>query len=132
MPLTFEIDHPLRIVFAQASGVLTPQDLFSYQEQVWALPEFRGYDECVDMSGVTMIVDATEKNMQALAALAVRSDDPMQPTRLAIIAREDLHFGLARMYGSYRSMHPSHSRQVGIFRTRDEALRWLSDGQPAS
>src|SRR5512137_172437 len=98
MPISYEIDHSQRIVFAQAAGILTPQHLFSYQEQVWLKPEFKGFHECIDMSEVTEIVDATDRNMKALAQLAVQADDPAQPTKLAIIAREDLHFGLGRMY----------------------------------
>lgn len=132
MPLTYEIDHDRRTVFARATGVLTPQEFFSYEEELLTMPGIMGFHECVDMSGATEIVGATAANIQALASLAVRSDDPARPSRLAIIARDDLHFGLARMYESYRSLLPGHSRQVGIFRTRDEALRWLSDGQPAS
>jgi hypothetical protein len=105
--------------------------MFSYQEQVWMLPEFRGFHECVDMSEVTDIVDATDRNMKALAELAVQADDPDQPTRLAIIAPQDLHFGLGRMYESYRSLNPKHSRSVAIFRTREEALRWLAREEKA-
>jgi hypothetical protein len=131
MPLTYDIDHSQRTVFARATGVLTPQDLFAYQEQVWLRPEVRGYHECIDMSGVTEIVDATDRNMKALAQLAVQADDPAQPTRLAIIARQDLHFGLGRMYESYRSMQPKHTRQVSVFRSKEDALRWLTQEETA-
>ena len=78
------------------------------------------------MSAVTSVEGATEMNMKALAALSVQTDDPAQPSKLAIIASEDLHFGLARMYETFRNLEPKHSRQVAIFRTRDEALRWLT------
>jgi hypothetical protein len=69
--------------------------------------------------------------MKALAQLAVQADDPAQTSRLAIIARQDLHFGLGRMYESYRSMQPKHTRQVSVFRTRQEALHWLSQERTA-
>lgn len=125
MSLAYEIDHGRRTVFVTAAGVLTPQELFTYQQQVWQRPEFRSFHECIDISGVTEIVDPTDRNMRALANLAVEADDAALPTRLAIIARQDLHFGLGRMYGTYRSMHPKSTRQVSVFRTRDDALRWL-------
>ena len=131
MPITYEIDLIRKTVFAAAAGVLTAQELFSYQKQVWLQPEFRGFHECIDMSGVTEIIDATDRNMQALAEVAVQADDPAQPTRLAIIAKEDLHFGLGRMYESYRGMHPKNARQVSVFRTREDALHWLTHKEAA-
>ena len=126
MPITYEIDRSQRIVFTKAVGILTPQDVFAYQREVWSTPELRHYDECIDMSDVTSVEGATEMNMKALAALSVQTDDPAQPSKLVIIASEKLHFGLARMYETYRSLERKHSRQVAIFRTREEALRWLT------
>jgi hypothetical protein len=126
MPITYAIDRPRRIVYASASGVLTPQDLFTYQNEVWSAPELRGYDECVDMLAVTDIEAATGSNMKALAELSARMDDPSAQSKFAIIAHEDLHYGLARMYEAYRSMQPKSTRTLAIFRTRKAALRWLA------
>jgi len=131
LPITYEIDHTRKTVFATATGILTPQEMFSYQEQVWLKPAYQGFHECMDMSGVTEIVDATDQNMKALAQLAVQADDPAQPTRLAIIARQDLHFGLGRMYETYRSMQPKNAREVSVFRSREDALRWLTQEEAA-
>jgi hypothetical protein len=125
MPLSYEIDHARKIIFTRASGILTPQDMFAYQKDVWGKHSLRSFHECVDMNDVTEIVGATEENMLSLASLAVQSDDPVHPTRLAIIARENLHFGLGRMYEAHRSMLPGQTRQVAIFRSRADALRWL-------
>jgi hypothetical protein len=132
MPITYVIDRTRRTVYVSASGVLTPQDLFTYQNKVWSAPEHRGLDECVDMLGVTDIVAATDSNMKALAELSARMDDPSVKSRLAIIAREDLHYGLARMYEAYRSMQPKSTRMLAIFRTREDAERWLSGQSTAS
>jgi hypothetical protein len=126
MPLAYEIDRSRRIVFVRAFGILTPEDFFAYQNEVWSGTELKDYDECVDMSEVTRVIDATGRNMDALATLAVKADDPLHPSKLAIIATNDLHFGLARMYETYRGMQPDNSRLLGIFRSRDEALRWLT------
>lgn len=123
MPITYTIDRTRRTVYASASGVLTPKDLFTYQNEVWSSPELRGYDECVDMQAVTDIEAATDSNMKALAELSARMDDPSAKSKFAIIAREDLHYGLARMYGTYRSMQPKSTRTLAIFRKREDALR---------
>ncbi|NTW58282.1 MAG: hypothetical protein HGB21_07130 [Nitrospirae bacterium] len=132
MPITYAIDRTRRTVYAGASGVLTPRDLFTYQNEVWSAPELRGYNECVDMLAVTDIEGATDSNMKALAELSARMDDPLAKSKFAIIAREDLHYGLARMYEAYRSMQPMNTRTLAIFRTREDALRWLSGESTAS
>ncbi len=127
MPITYDIDPSRRIVFARAVGSLTKKDFFSYQKQVWSDPRVGNYDECVDMTEATNVEGATGRNLEALAELSVRTDTA-RPSRLAIITSKDLFFGLARMYETYRGMQPDNSRRVGIFRTRDEALRWLTEG----
>ena len=48
--------------------------------------------------------------------------------KLAMIATTDLHFGLGRMYQSYREMTPNGTKVVGIFRTREAAMEWLRAG----
>jgi len=131
MPFVYEIDRHRRIVFTRAIGTLARQDFFDYQKEVWSSPEHRYFDECVDLSAAGSIEGATEDNMTALAELAVDTDDPARPSKLAIIAVENLHFGLARMYETYRGLHPKHARKVAVFRTRDEALRWLTGEHPA-
>ena len=45
--------------------------------------------------------------------------------RFAIVAPTDLAFGLGRMYGAHRSMEDRSTKQVGVFRTLDEALTFL-------
>ena len=52
MPLAHRIDHPLRLVLAWASGTLTDEEVFAYQNEVWSRPDVAGYDELVDMTAV--------------------------------------------------------------------------------
>ncbi len=127
MPIKYEIDPSRRIVFARAVGSLTKKDFFSYQKEVWSGPGVEHYDECVDMTEATDVEGATSRNLEALAVLSVKTD-AARSSKLAIIATKDLFFGLGRMYETYRGMQPDNSRRVGIFRTRDEALRWLAEG----
>ena len=131
MPITFEIDRARKTVFAQATGTITKDDFFSYQKALQAPVELRYFNECIDLSTAEDFEGATDTNMMGLARMSVQLDDPAQPTLLAIIATSDLHYGLARMYETYRSMQPNNSRKVAIFRTRDEAIRWLSGDSSA-
>jgi len=130
LPITFEVDSARKTVFAQATGVLTKEDIFAYQNALQTSTELMYFNECVDLSAAADVTDATDENMMELAGLAVQLDDPAQPTRLAIVVNSDLHYGLARMYEAYRSMQPKSVRQVSVFRSREEALRWLEAEGP--
>lgn len=45
MPIDYRIDFDQRVVFAKARELLTDQDVFGYQEEVWSRPDVAGIDE---------------------------------------------------------------------------------------
>jgi len=126
MPITYRIDRDQRLVAARAHGVLTAQDLFAYQNDVWSRPEVMGYSELMDMTDAQEVVDPSAEGIQALAELSARMDHPSAGGAFAIVAPQDLAFGLGRMYQAYREAGGNEAKPVGVFRTMDEALRWLA------
>jgi hypothetical protein len=52
-------------------------------------------------------------------------DQPRTSTKFAIVAPDDLAFGLGRMYGAYRRLDERSTKEVGVFRTVAEALAFL-------
>jgi hypothetical protein len=127
MPIDYTIEHQRRLVTAAATGTLTRDEIFAYQNEVWSRQDVAGYNQILDMSAVTS-VDAPSPSgpsMEELAALAASMDDEALPTRFAIVAPGDLAFGLGRMYAVYRGQQPKSAREVGVFRTMDEALAWI-------
>jgi hypothetical protein len=125
MPIEFYVDHERRTVFAKGRGVLTNDELVNYQQQVWSRPEVAGFDELMDMSVVKEIGGLSTAGVQELADLSAAMDRTDVATRFAVVAPDDLAFGLARMYGAYRETSPHSTKQVAVFRTRADALRWL-------
>jgi hypothetical protein len=127
MPIEYSIDHTRRLVVARGNGTLTGADIFGYQREVWSRPDVRGYDELVDMSGVSEIVTTSpaSDNFRALATESAEADVPERPTKFAIVAGEELAFGLARMYQVYRGLERKSTKQVEVFRTLPEALVFL-------
>jgi predicted phage-related endonuclease len=133
MPVTYQIDHDQRLVIATPHGKLTDADIFGYQQEVWSRLEVRGYNELIDMAGVSEIEFISTKRVAFLADLSASMDPPALASKLAIIATTDLHFGLARMYETYRETAKQGTKAVRVFRNRSEAARWLGAGiQPAS
>lgn len=127
MPIEFAIDHNRRLITATASGDLGAEDFFNYQRDAWGRPGVGGYDEIVDMTGVSRIREATQERIRELAALAARMDVPDAASRLAIVAPADLAYGLGRMYEAIREFVPTKaSKTVAVFRKRSEADEWLA------
>ena len=125
MPVAYQIDHVQRLVIASPHGVLTDEDIFGYQQEVWSRADVKGYDELIDMAGVTQVEFVSSKRIAFLADLSASMDAPALTSKLAIIATADLHFGLARMYETYRETARQGTKLVRVFRDRNEALQWL-------
>ena len=130
MPIAHRVDHKLRLVVAVGYGTVTAEDLFAYQREVASRPDAAGYDEVVDMTPVIHIAAEESPRARDLASLAASTDRPEVRTRFAIVAPTDLAFGLGRMYQSYRENEPRTTKQVAVFRTMEEACRFLGVEPP--
>jgi hypothetical protein len=130
MPIAYRIDHARKLVWAVASGVIGPQEMFDYQREVWARDDVRGYDELVDMRQVASLPSPTPESIRKLAELSASMDPPDQPGRFAIVASDDLAFGLGRMYQTHRGLVSPGGKQVSVFRTLAAALDWLGQAGP--
>ena len=127
MPIAHYIDHARRLVVARGSGIFTETDVFEYQRRVWSRPDVVGYSELVDMSRVEEIAvrDPAGPGVQALAIEAAGMDAPGTSSKFAIVATDELAFGLGRMYAAYRGLDARSTKEVGVFRAVAEALAFL-------
>jgi hypothetical protein len=131
MPINYTIDREHRVVIATAHGALTAEDIFGYQKSVWSQPDVAGFDELVDMTRVHHIVEPSAERIQDLAKLSAGMDAPAK-SRFAIVAPDDLAFGLGRMFASFRRIEEASTKSVGVFRTLDQALAFLGIDQPSA
>lgn len=129
MPIEYWIDTGRRLVVARGHGAFTPEDIFGYQRDVWSRPEVAGFDELVDMTGVERIALPSPHRIQELANLSAGMDSPAS-SRFAIVAPTELAFGLGRMYESYRGLEARSTKQVSVFRTLEQALKFLGVSGP--
>lgn len=129
MPIQYRIDHERRLVLAVGRGIFTPQDAFDYQHKVWSRPDVAGYNELVDMRAVERIAVPSTPRVRELANLSAEMDAGDAISRFAIVAADDLAFGLGRMYEAYREANQRSIKKVGVFRSPAAALEWL--GLPA-
>jgi hypothetical protein len=125
MPIEYRIDHDRRLVLAAGRGTVTDDDVFGYQREVWSRPDVAGYDEFVDMSRVAEIAVPSVDRVRQLAALSAGMDAPDTASKFAVLAPQDVAYGLGRMFQAYRELNPRGTKEVGVFRTRAEALAFL-------
>jgi len=125
MPMVYRIDSEARVVVAAGYGAITEEDVFGYQKEVWSRSDVAGFHELIDMTRVTDIVAPSAGRVRDLAALSAEMDATLAGTRAAIVAPDDLAFGMGRMYQNYRELNPLTVREVGVFRTMEEALVFL-------
>lgn len=125
MPLDYRIDRERRVVFATATRTLSDEDVFTYQREAWSRTDLAGYDEVVDLSLVEDLVLSSGDRVRALAELAAAMDVPGSSSKLAIVAPQDLAYGFARMFETYRTMNPGGGKVVSVFRSMQAALDWL-------
>jgi hypothetical protein len=131
VPITYQIDHDRKLVRARVTGTLTREEAFSYQREVWSLPEVRGYNQLIDASAMEHvdIPFPSADAMRELASLAAGMDDPGLRTKFAIVATTAFAYGIARMYATYRALDPRSTRVVNVFRDVAEAEKWLAEGE---
>jgi hypothetical protein len=125
MPIEFSIRHDLRLVVAEAKGVMTDADVFGYQRAAWSRPDVYGYNELIDMSQVIRINLVDANRIDQLARVSAKMDAPAVVSKFAIFAPSDLAFALGRMYQVHRKLEPESTKEVGVFRSLAEALAFL-------
>jgi hypothetical protein len=125
MPIHYRVDHERKAVFAEGSGMFTDADVFGYQREVWSRPDVHGYCELIDMTAVEKIEQPTPERIEQLAQLSAEMDATARSTRFAIVAPTAIAFGLGKMYQAMREMQDRSAKEVGVFRTRAEALAFL-------
>ena len=125
MPIDYRVDHQKHLVVARGLGVVTGEDIFGYQREVWSEADVNGYNELVDMREVRRIHVPTPERMRELALVSSKADSSSRPSKFAIVAPQELVFKLGKIYESYRNLDARSTKKVGVFRSMKEALAYL-------
>ncbi len=122
MPIKYTIDRIHRVVYTEASGILTEEELIQHKHDLVNHPDF--------MPGMVELSDAREvreiaispAGLQRFTAIDASYADLLKDYKLAIVVTADLAFGMARMY---EMMTSGNIPNVHIFRDMEEAKKWL-------
>jgi hypothetical protein len=120
MAWSYQIDLAGRRVLSTYSGVITDSDLAEHMEALSLEPDFcEDFDQLVEVSSDSLIEVTRE---------GIRSNVDSHPfgsgSRRAIVVVTDVGFGMSRMFQILRDANPD---EVGVFRSKEEALRWLAE-----
>jgi hypothetical protein len=129
MPLTYEIFPTEKVVLATAWGTLTDEHVLDHKRRLAADPLFS--KDFVELSDVREVTDlqVTPEGIRSFVDFD-RTVEHEEGHRRAVVASEAFTFGMARMY---QLSSGSNDASLGVFRTMEEARRWLGlEGPPGS
>jgi len=120
---SYRIDLELGVVQAELIGVLDDEAFIALFTEVLHHPDYRvGMKSLLDFRRVTQF-DLTGQGIRTLAGMVVsRLNSHAVPWQTALVAPQDVAYGLSRMYQILREGSMS---QVEVFREFSEAWRWL-------
>jgi hypothetical protein len=112
---SIDTDYETNTVFLALSESATAEDYYRLHAELLQRYGGKGFSACVDTSALTFRAPMIQ--VRSLAGLEPVFD------RIAIIAPEELKFGMARAYETLASLY--RDRPIAVFRTRQEAIQWL-------
>ena len=126
MSVTVIIDKEKRLAICAAYGVVTNGDGPEMQRQLAAHPDFDPrFSQLLDMTQVTKL-EIEADVVRKLAESTVF--DPA--ARRAFVAGSDAVYGFSRMFEIL--LETTGASGIKVFRSREEALRWLEQEFPDS
>jgi len=118
MSADYKIDKERRLVLSSGSGVLTKEDILGHMDRLSKDPDFEpDFSQLADFSQVTGVEFGPEDVRQF-----AQRDIYSSRARRAIVVKDDLQYGLARMFEIHRDLKGETG--IRVFRSLDEALEW--------
>jgi hypothetical protein len=122
----YKIDKERRLVMSSGTGVLTKADILGHMDRLSKDPDFDpDFSQVSDFTQLTGINIGPE-DVRQLAERNIFSPR----SRRAFVVKDDLQFGLARMFEIHRELKGETG--IRVFRTLDEALDWVLVGNATS
>ena len=119
MPAVYQIDKQRKLVTSTGSGVLTREDIAGHMNRLTSDPDFDPeFSQLADFTqGVS--VQLGPEDMRLFAERTVFS----ATSRRAFLVKNDLQYGLARMFEIHRELNGESG--IRVFRSLEEAMLWI-------
>jgi hypothetical protein len=122
MPMTYTIDRAHNLVRTTGTGVLTDDHVMAHRKALTDDPEFS--PQMRELSDIRQVTDfqVTPAGVRIMVASDVKMVATGGMHQLAIVADENVAYGMSRMY---QTLGEPNIRTVGVFRSYEEATEWL-------
>jgi len=125
VPSAYTILPKHTLVITRGWGILTDRDIVAHARALAADPHFEPrFRQLADLREVTAM-DVTTAGVRQL----VEANPFGAGARRAVVVRDDVVYGMARMYELMRGESPD---AVEVFRELDQGLQWLGLGAATS
>ena len=126
MSAFYKIEKQRRLVVTFGTGPLTKEDVFGHMDRLSSDPKFDpDFCQLMDFRQITNVQFGPEEVRQ-FAQRNIYSPR----ARRSILVKDDLQYGLARMFEIHRELRGETG--IRVFRTLDEATDWIQLGEAAS
>jgi len=126
VPASYKIDKERGLVMTIGAGVLTREDIQGHMDRLSADPDFDpSFSQLADFREITE-VEIEPEDVRQFAQRIIYSSS----SRRAFLVKNDLQFGLARMFEIYRELNGETG--IRVFRAFDDAMEWIVIGKAAS
>jgi hypothetical protein len=126
VPAFYKIDKERKLVLSSGNGVLTKEDILGHMDRLSKDPDFDpNFSQVSDFTQIT-VLEIEPEDVRQLAQRNVFSPS----SRRAFVVKDDLQYGLARMFEIHRELNGETG--IRVFRTFDEAMDWILVGNAAS
>ncbi len=124
MPMTYRIDHDMKVVRMKGSGTLTDEELVSCISRLRQDPELPfGLPTISDLRQVD-ILEVTYEGFQKVAEIMVDTDQRRGPVRVAMVVLKESDVAMAKLY-SIVSENAATGTSFEIFDSPAAAEAWL-------
>lgn len=124
MKITHHIDKESKTIFVKAEGILSVDDLIAYEKKVIKDPDFEsGLNSLTDFTHATPSSDVNLDKVTLSRDFVESIQKVMGKRKWAFIAPSDITYGICRMFSM---LSEGLSIETGVFRTEDEAKKWLN------
>ena len=120
MPISIDYDRKENVIYTRAEGVIMLDDIISYFSSAATLDLKKGYRVLADYSDA--ILKLSNEDLHEMARLRKAVLYTNEKINIAVFCRDDLVFGLGRMYEALLS---EDNYDVMIFRSQEKARKWL-------